>query len=278
MKKICAVTMARNDEFFLNRWTAYYGKLLGEENLYIYLDGKDQVPPNGAGKANVEIIEKKGNMVVDAEKKRLAFLSDRAAELLEKYDLVIGCDADEFLVVDPSLKLSLPEYLSKTKIKTSISGLGLDFGQHLKLENSLDKSKPFLNQREYALLSSRYTKTTVIAKKVRWGSGFHRINRHNFHIDKNLYLFHFGNADHEALKARFDDIDFIKTGRVRHLKKRLKVIDDVTNKKNYDGDKIFTAARLIQTVFRQVYAWNKPNMLNRRWIVKVPARFKSLEI
>lgn len=270
--------MARNDEFFLSRWAAYYGKLLGEENLFIYLDGKDQTVPNNTGKANVEIVEKKGNMVVDAEKKRLAFLSDRAAELFEKYDLVIGCDADEFLVVDPSLKLSLPQYLSKAKIKTSVSGLGLDFGQHLKEENCLDRSKPFLSQREYALLSSRYTKTTVIAKKVRWGSGFHRINRHNFHIDKNLYLFHFGNADYEALKARFDDTDFIKTGRIRHLKKRLRVIDDVTNKKFYSGDKVFAAARLIQTVCRQIYAWNKPNMMGRRWIVKVPQRFKELGI
>jgi len=278
MKKICAITMARNDEFFLNRWAAYYGKLLGEENLYIYLDGKDQTAPDGAGKANVEIVEKKGFMVVDAEKKRLSFLSDRAAELLEKYDLVIGCDADEFLVADPSLKLSLPQYLSQIKIKTSASALGLDFGQHLKEEKPLDKSKPFLSQREYALLSSRYTKTIIIAKKVRWGSGFHRINRHNYRIDKNLYLFHFGNADYEALKARFDDMDFIKTGRIRHLKKRLKVIDDVTNKKARDGDKIFAAARLIQTVCRQVYAWNKPNMLWRRWIVKVPQRFKELGI
>ena len=267
--------MARNDEFFLSRWAAYYGKLLGDENLFIYLDGKDQVIPNNIGKANIEIVEKKGNMVVDAEKKRLSFLSDRAAELLNRYDLVIGCDADEFLVVDPLLNLSLPEYLSKIKVKTSISGLGLDFGQHLKQENALDKSKSFLSQREYALLSSRYTKTIVIAKKVRWGSGFHRINRHNFHIDKNLYLFHFGNADYEALKARFDDMDFIKSGRVRHLKKRLKVIDDVTNRKFYDDDKIFTAARLIQTFCRQIYAWNKPNMLNRRWIVRVPPRFKE---
>jgi hypothetical protein len=270
--------MARGDEFFLNRWTAYYGKLLGEENLYIYLDGKDQTAPSGAGKANVEIVEKKGHKVVDAEKKRLAFLSDRAAELLDRYDLVIGCDADEFLTADPVCGLSLPQYLSKIKIKTSVSGLGLDFGQHLKKEKDLDKSKPFLSQREYALLSSRYTKTTVIAKKVRWGSGFHRVNYHNYHIDKNLYLLHFGNADYEALKGRFDDMDFIKTGRIRHLKKRLKVIADVTTKKVYDGDKVFAAARLIQTFCRQIYAWNKPNMLCRRWIVKVPRRFNGLGI
>jgi hypothetical protein len=278
MKKICAVTMARNDEFFLNRWVAYYGKILGEENLYMYLDGLDQQPPSGAGKANVFVVEKKGFHVVDAEKQRLGFLSDRAAELLQKYDMVIGCDADEFLAVDPKTGMTLAEYLSSIKIKTSISGLGLDFGQHLTAELPLDRSKTFLAQRKYALLSTRYTKTSVISKPVRWGSGFHRINGHNFHIDKNLYLLHFGNADHNALKARFDDRDFINTGRIRHLKKRLRVIKDVTNKKPIEGDKAFSRARAIQTFCRQVYAWNKPCMLGIRWIVRIPERFEGLGI
>ncbi|GBU20879.1 hypothetical protein R80B4_00766 [Fibrobacteres bacterium R8-0-B4] len=278
VKKICAVTMARNDEFFLNRWVAYYGALLGEDNLYIYLDGADQKAPSGAGRSNVAVVEKKGYHVVDAEKQRLGFLSDRAEELLQKYDLVIGCDADEFLAVDPKTDMTLAEYLSKITIKTSVSGLGLDFGQHLTEERPLDRSKPFLEQRKYALLSTRYTKTSIISKPVRWGSGFHRINGRNFHIDQNLYLLHFGNADYNALKARFDDQDFINTGRIRHLRKRIRVIEDVTNKQAVDGDKVFARARAIQTFCRQVYAWNKPCMLGMRWIVRIPERFRGLLI
>ena len=278
LKKICAVTMARNDEFFLNRWIAYYGKFLGEENLYIYLDGTDQKAPSRCGNSNIFIVEKKGYHVVDAEKQRLGLLSDRAKELLQKYDLVIGCDADEFLIVDPETGKSLNEYLSQIQIKTSVSGLGLDVGQHLKFEKPLDTSQPFLQQREYALLSTRYTKTSVISKPVSWGSGFHRVRKHNFHIDKNLYLLHFGNADYHALKNRFDDTDFIKTGRIKHLKKRIKIIEDISNKQVFDGDKVFSFARTIQTIFRPVYAWNKPSMLRMRWIVKIPQRFKALGI
>lgn len=45
MKKIAAITMARNDAFFLKKWVSYYGKELGRENLYIYLDGLDQENP-----------------------------------------------------------------------------------------------------------------------------------------------------------------------------------------------------------------------------------------
>ena len=53
MKKICALTMVRNDEFYLRKWVAYYGKELGMENLYVYLDGKDQEIPDWCPGVNV---------------------------------------------------------------------------------------------------------------------------------------------------------------------------------------------------------------------------------
>jgi len=278
-KKIAVITMARNDDFFLNRWVEYYGKQFGEENLYIYLDGLDQKAPSGAGKANVEIVEKQGNYVVDAEKKRLSFLSDRAKELFQKYDLIIGCDADEFLTVDPKTGKTLPEYLSSLKINTSVSAFGLDVGQHLKEELPLDKTKPILQQRNYALVNSRFTKTNLIAKPVRWGRGFHRVNGHNFHIDKNLYLFHLGNIDYDALVEKFNSQDVIARGEQAHYKRaRFRVIDSISKGRAIEGDKSFGIARIIQTIFRPIYAWNKPSMLGIRWIVKIPDRFKELGI
>ncbi|MCL2338463.1 MAG: glycosyltransferase family 2 protein, partial [Proteobacteria bacterium] len=126
MKRIAAITMARNDEFFLNRWVAYYGPLIGEENLYIYLDGLDQKIPVGAGKSNVTIVPKENINLYKYEPARLSFLSDRAAELFVRgYDLVIGVDADEFLAVDPNVGKNLAAYLSSIKINPSVSGLGL---------------------------------------------------------------------------------------------------------------------------------------------------------
>ena len=103
MKRIAAITMARNDAFFLKHWIAYYGAQLGKENLYIYLDGSDQPVPPAAGAATVIHCERIQGQVVSAEKRRLTHLSNVAAELLQRYDLVIGTDADEFLVVDPDL-------------------------------------------------------------------------------------------------------------------------------------------------------------------------------
>lgn len=272
--------MARNDEFFLNRWVKYYGGLFGEENLHIYLDGLDQQPPKEAGRANAHIVEKLGIKVVTAEKLRLNFLSDRAAELFSNvYDLVIGCDSDEFLIVDTNTGKSLPQYLSYLKIKSCVSALGLDVGQYIKEELTLDKSKPILQQRHYALINSRFTKTNIITKPVRWGRGFHRVRGHNFHIDGNLYLLHFGNADYETLMAKYNSKDIIERDEQAHfMSARISVVHTVSTKKSVDGDTLFGLARIIQTIFRQVYAWNKPGMLGLRWVIRIPQRFENTGI
>ena len=189
-KRIAAITMARNDTFFLSRWIEYYGREIGTENLYIYLDGTDQETPENTGDAHITKLPHTDMSRAAGDKYRIGKMSDLANELLKKYDIVIGCDCDEFLIVDPALNTTLAKYLSNKKINTTVSGLGLDVGQHMTREEPLDTSKPFLSQRGFALLSTRYTKPVVINRPVRWGSGFHSIRGHNFHIDPNLYLLH----------------------------------------------------------------------------------------
>jgi hypothetical protein len=275
-KKIAVVTMARNDEFFLNRWIRYYGKELGEENLFIYLDGEDQPIPKNAGKANVIHEKRVAEHVVKAEKRRLAFLSEKAKELLMKYDLIIGVDADEFLVVDPKVGKDLAAYLSELDINPSVSGLGMDVGQDLNIETDLEKSELFLQQRSYALISSRYTKPSVISKPVSWGSGFHRIKGFNFKIDPNLFLFHFGSVDYKMIQDRFLDKDRMSTGRAGHIRKRAKTIDIISNSKAKEDEKWLQIARKLQTFARPIWAWNKPTMLKWKLVVKIPKRFKGI--
>ncbi|MDR3327027.1 MAG: glycosyltransferase family 2 protein [Prevotellaceae bacterium] len=276
MKKIAVVTMARNDEFFLNRWVAYYGKEFGQENLFVYLDGEDQPVPQFAGKANIIRVKHIAEQLIKADKQRSDFLSQKAAELFETYDLVIGVDADEFLAADTKLGKSLAEYLSEIEINTSVSGLGLDVGQNMNCETQLDESQLFLAQRSYAFVSSRYTKSNVISKPLHWGSGFHRVKGHNFKIDENLYLFHFGCVDYKMIMQRFNDKDRTGTGWTGHIKKRLRTISFITKKRAKDGDKWLSIARIFQTLIRPVYAMNKPSMACWRLVVKLPERFGNI--
>ena len=274
IKRIAAITMARNDEFFLSRWIKYYGEQIGKENLYIYLDGLDQTAPSNAGKANIKKLPHKEEAVQRGDKTRILLLSSLANELFKKgYDIVIGCDCDEFLIIDPALNISLKEYLSTIKNKTSVSGLGLDIGQDLNSEKKLDINKNFLEQRNYALLSTRYTKPVVLMKPATWGSGFHSVKGHNFHIDKNLYLLHFGGVDLDMIKNKIGDRN---PSWEKHLKKRARTIEIITKSKN--KNKSIKAARILQTFMRPIYDMNKPAMLGLKWVTKIPERFKELNI
>jgi len=277
MKRIAALTMARNDDFYLRKWVEYYGTQLGRENLYIFLDGLDQVVGDFCAGTHAQAVEKIGSQVIEAEKGRLRFLSGKAAELLAGgYDLVIGVDADEFIVVDPKLGMSLPEYLSSLKVKDSVSALGLDFGQKIGEEEEIREDEPFLHQRHYAQLGTRYTKPSIIAKPLVWGSGFHRIKGHNFHIAKDLYLFHFGYFDLARIQARYTDKDRMDQGWGEHMHKRSRTIRLVTEKKALDFDRWTRFARRCQTICRPPYAWNKPGMLELKIVVRIPDRFRDI--
>ena len=271
-KKICAITMARDDEFFLSRWIAYYGKQFGTENLYILLDGTDQKIPENAGKSHITKLKHEQLSRSAGDKYRIKKLSKLAHELLKKYDIVIGCDSDEFLIVDPATKQNLAQYLSNKKINTTLSGLGLDVGQNMYSEAILDKDAPFLEQREYALLSTRYTKPVVISKPVNWGSGFNSIRASNFHIDKNLYLLHFGAIDMDMLeqKAKKRGTDWIN-----HLRRRGNGTINAVTKIKPKTEKWLSIARTLQTYFRPIYALRKPAMFGLRIVVKIPNRFKK---
>ena len=277
MKRIAALTMVRNDDFYLEKWVEYYGRQLGKENLYIFFDGTDQkIAPFCEG-TNAFLHEKIGSQVVQAEKGRLAFLSEQAAKLLAGgYDLVIGVDADEFIVVDPARGMSLAEYLSAQKIDVSLSALGLDFGQKLGEEGDITSDKPFLQQRRYAQIGTRYTKPSIVAAPCRWGSGFHRVKGHNFHIGKDLYLLHFGYFDKKRLEDRFNDKDRLSQGWGKHMKKRSRTIRLVSTRRARPFDFWVRFARICQTIVRPPYALNKPAMFELRIIVRIPERFENI--
>lgn len=275
LKKIAAITMARNDEFFLSRWVEYYGHELGNENLYIILDGTDQDTPKNANGTNIIKLPHTDMSRAAGDKYRIGKISDLANKLFKTYDIVIGCDSDEFLIVDPNAKKSLCEYLSESKYKTTVSGLGFDIGQNMKTEKPLDTSKPMLSQREYALLSTRYTKPVVLFRPARWGSGFHHVKGKNFHIDKNLYLLHFGAVDMNMLikKAEKRGADW-----VNHLRRRGNGTINAVTTKTAHGETHIKIARIMQRIFRPIYAIGKPGMIGIQWVIKIPKRFKTIAI
>lgn len=275
-KNIAAITTIRNDHMFLEKWVRYYGDQLGAKNLYVFLDGHDQEIPKSAQGVNFLYLPHMPLKRVPAMRRRARVMSYLARGLFKYFDAVIVTDVDEFLVVDPALNVSLSEYLSNSKSRSSLSGLGLDVGQHITLESPLDVSRPFLDQREFAHLSSRYTKPSVAFRPVTWGSGMHRIKGKNFHIDPNLFLFHFGMVDYELATGKTADSDRIKTGWSGHLSRREELFKIIAESAPIDGDEYFPQARRYQTRHRPIYALNKPAMMPKNPVVRIPKRFSGI--
>lgn len=277
MKRIAALTMVRNDSFYLEKWVSYYGAQFGRENLYIFFDGTDQVAAPFCAGTNVRFHERVESQVARADKIRIEFLSSEAAKLFASgYNLVVGVDVDEFIVVDPRLGIGLGEYLSSARIRTSLSALGLDFGQKLGEEGDIRSDMPFLRQRHYAQIGTRYTKASVLAAPCRWGSGFHRVKGHNFHIGKDLYLMHFGYFDMKRLSDRLSDSDRLSQGWEKHMKKRSRTIRYVTRFRARPFDTWVRFARVCQSIVRPPYALNKPAMFELRIVVRIPDRFADV--
>ncbi|WP_421701349.1 glycosyltransferase family 2 protein [Aliiroseovarius sp.] len=274
---VAVITSVRNDDFFLSRWIDYYGSNFGHKNLYVILDGQDQPTPDHAPEVNTLTMPRKPLERVPAMRRRARLVSDIARGLFRFYDVVIAGDVDEFIIPDPDHYPDLRTFIEAHQNTTSsISGLGLDVGQHIRLESELDPSKKMLDQRRFAHLSSRYTKPSISYKPCTWGSGFHRIKRQNFHISDKLYDFHFGMIDYARSTGKTADKDRLATGWGGHLERRerlFKIIDESTP---MPGDDYFPTARRLQTWRRPWFAWNKPAMIKGDPVIEIPERFRGI--
>lgn len=277
-KQIAAITTVRNDALFLPKWIAHYGAAFGFQNLYVFLDGHDQPRPDcpGGDQVNFIHIPHKPLERVPAMRRRARTMSDLARGLWLYFDVVLATDVDEFLIVDPNTGKNLAQYLGAIKDHKTVSGLGLDVGQHVDLEAALDPSQPYLGQRRFAHLSSRYTKPVVAFQPVTWGSGMHRIKGQDFHIDPNLFLFHFGMVDYQRATGKTLDQSRLATGWSGHLERREALFGIIKDAQAVNGDTIFEAARRYQSHQRPLYARNKPGQMPNNPVVEIPERFRGL--
>lgn len=278
MKNIAAMTTVRGDGVFLRKWIDYYGGQFGKKNLFVFLDGHDQVIPDNAEGVNFNRLPHQPLERVPAMRRRARVMSQLGRGLHRYFDMVIATDVDEFIVVDPDVSDSLAGYLSERSFGASVSSLGLDVGQHMTKETALDTSQPYLAQRGFAHLSSRYTKPCISTRPITWGSGMHRIKGRNFKIDPNLYLMHFGMVDYEMATGKTADADRIASGWSGHLSRREALFKIITEAEPLEGDVYMPVARRVQSLVRPLFALNKPAMIRGNPVITIPQRFREINL
>ncbi len=275
MDKIAVISMARNDDMFIQKWISYYGNQFGEHNLFLILDGMDQKKPSNKN-INCLCVPHKKLSRSQGDKNRIQIVSSLAKSLFKRYERVIACDIDEFLVLDPNITTNLSDYLLRRTSHSSISALGIDVGQHIDKEQPIDLKTNFLSQRSFGVLAARYTKPIIACKPLNWGSGYHRVKWKNYNIDKNLYLFHFGMVDYKRSTGKTEDKSRIEQGWTKHLDRRFKIFDDIRSNKAIPGDDIIKSTRSKFQWLRTPYAWNKPKQSKPEVVIQIPERFREI--
>ena len=83
---------------------------------------------------------------------------------------------------------------------------------------------------------------------------------------------HFGAVDMEMLitKAQRRGPDW-----VNHLRRRGNGTINAVTQKHAHGERAIKIARIMQRIFRPIYAFDKPAMFGLKLVVRIPTRFKK---
>jgi len=193
---LAIVTMVRRDYEMLRLWIGYYKKQVADsKSIYVIAHGEDQIVEDIAAGCSVFTIPF-DNTGDQFEAKRRKHMLMFASGLLQYFQNVIVVDCDEIVAIDPSLNLSLSEYLGTiSNTIPAISPIGFDVRHKQSSERDrLDLLQPILSQRNYGFIDAKYCKPCIIKAEITSGTA-HRLFGIPWHIDKNLLLFHLKYAD-----------------------------------------------------------------------------------
>lgn len=267
--------MVRHAALFANKWIEYYSRQLGEENVYLFIDGFDLELPANALRINYMQEAHIAYPRVKGDRRRAHKISAFARSLFDRYDVVMAMDIDEFVILDPSIDATLREYLQLDFNCLSVSAMGVDVGQHPDLEAPLIWEQPWLSQRQFASISDRYTKPVIAFEPLTWGSGFHRVKGKDYTIDPNIFLFHFGLVDYQVTLDRIKN-ENNHWGWSFHNKRRLQLFKKIQANTPQEGDNFMRKAKHKLVKNRSWWAPNKPAPLRGNTIIQIPERFRKV--
>ena len=209
---LCVATMLHDDYEFLEKWIDYYsGQVKDKAHLYVVSHGENPKVREIAEGCSVMVIPHFENGSQFEPRRRKMFFG-MVAMLNNYFRHVIITDVDEFIVLDPALKQTLPEYLDQRDFEGRVlSPLGFDVVHHRVHEpDPYTFSKPLTEQRHYGYLEGAYTKPCIFREAPVNGGNAHFINDEPWDIDCNLMLFHMKYFDQEfGLKVAQKRLDTV---------------------------------------------------------------------
>lgn len=196
-----AVTMVRDDAFFLERWVSYYGDQFGRENLYVISHGRGEDVARIAQGCN--IIGIPGDPDKNFDNKRWRLLNNTVAGLRNYFKHVLVGDVDEYVVMDPERFPSLLAYLTKKRPNRVLTPIGLEIVHRREDEPEAIRSA-ILGPRRFVQVQPHYAKPCIVSTNARISRGGHFCDYPDLEQPEGLYLFHMKFCDFGLYKETMD--------------------------------------------------------------------------
>lgn len=192
---VAAVTMVRDDAFFLKAWLRHYGGLLGRENCTVINHGRGAEVARLAEGCNVIGIP--GDPHPNFDMKRWRLLNNVVQGLRCYYTHVIVGDVDELVVVDPDDGRDLLTYLRGTRAKRFLTPLGLEVIHRTDRETQPITDR-ILGPRRHVRLAPHYSKPCIVSHGAKIARGGHFTQYDKLHTPDALYLLHLKFCDFDT--------------------------------------------------------------------------------
>ncbi|MFW2541928.1 glycosyltransferase family 2 protein [Primorskyibacter sp. 2E107] len=196
-----ALTMVRDDAFFLKAWLRHYGGILGRENCYVVNHGRgDDVARLAEG---CNIIGIPGDPHKNFDMKRWRMLNNLVQGLRCYYNHVIVGDVDELVVLDPQAGMSLLEYLETAKPRRVLTPVGLEVVHRIDEEDQPIEDC-IIGPRRHVRLAPHYSKPCILSVGDKIARGGHFTQSSKLFTPDELYLFHLKFCDFGVYSAAMD--------------------------------------------------------------------------
>ncbi len=201
MQTAAALTMVRDDAFFLRAWLRHYGETFGRENCYIINHGRGSEVAELAEGCNVIGIP--GDPHKNFDVKRWGLLNGILGGLRRYYRHVIVGDVDELVVIDPEIAPDLKTWLAQKADGRIYTPLGLEVIHRIDVELE-EITDHILGPRRHVRLAPHYSKPCVVSAAKKLSRGGHFAQYDKIFTPDGLYLMHLKFCDFAAYAEVMD--------------------------------------------------------------------------